>query len=360
MSSLDFARTVLLIGDEHDLSRVDFSRVLPPTIVLALALPASTTPGKPLSVKDLTLALGLAQLLVSIHERKQALLVFLEARMSIQAANVTAIVGTKIASQLIALIGGIEALAKVPSGNIMSLGRSVKKDLAGFSLSHVNPNAGFIFECDLVKDTPHMYRRQAQRLISNKVALAARIDSLRQSPDGSYGKQLRTEIIEKLEKLVEPAPMAKVKPIPPPKIESSKKRGGRRARKQKELMGQTQVRKMANRMTFGVAEDEVIYGSSVVGLGELSTSAASGIRKPVADTKLRNYVKKAGEKMLANTEIIVPRTLSGITAPPIPTDPQGKVEIKFNTPAPSKELSKAGSSKSTTSKYFSLDDSFKK
>lgn len=301
LTSLEYARTVLAIGAEEDLTKVDYGAVLSRTIVLAIAMPASSSMGRPLPPSDLTDALFLAQTIVDAHQSKQRLLIFLEERMTRIAPNVSAIVGTKIASQLIAITGSITALAKVPAGNIHVLGRAAKKELAGFSLSHVNPHAGVIFECDLVASTPPQYRTQAQRLISNKVALAARIDSQHQYSDASYGRSLRQEIINRLEKLIEPAPMSKVKPIPPPPIESSKKRGGRRARRQKELYGQSQLRKMTNRMEFGKAEEEIIVGSSVVGLGELSSGSAGTrrLRPPAADNKLREHLKKQSERAYA-------------------------------------------------------------
>lgn len=298
LTPLEYARTVLLVADQEDLGRVDYAAILPRTTVLAMAMPASTSLGRPLPAEQLEGVLRLAQTVVDMHQSKQRILLFLEQRMRNMAPNVAAIVGTKIASQLVAITGGIAALAKVPAGNIHVLGRSRRKELAGFSLAQVNPHAGVIYECDLVTNTPAQYKTQAQRLIASKVALAARIDCQRSAPEGAYGASLRQEIIKKLEKLVEPAPMSRVKPIPPPPIESSKKRGGRRARRQKELYAQTQIRKMTNRLEFGRPEEEVIVGSSIVGLGELGVgSTGTGrLRAPVVDNRLREHIKREAQK----------------------------------------------------------------
>lgn len=293
LSPIDYAKTVIQIGDQSDLSLVDYSVVLPRTIVLAIAMPASTSTGKPFPSQSplLPSSLYLAHRIIQFGEVKHEILRHLEGKLSVLAPNVISIIGTRIASQLVATAGGITALSRIPSGNIQNLGRQVKKELAGFSLSHVNPHAGFIYECDLVQSTPLQYRTQAQRLIANKVALAARIDALKEHPTGSYGASLRKDIIQKLEKLIEPAPISKIKPIPPPPIEPSKKRGGRRARRQKEKFGMTQVRKLANRMEFGKVEDEVIVGSSVAGLGELSSAS-----KVQVSHHLRNHLKQQSQK----------------------------------------------------------------
>jgi hypothetical protein len=60
---------------------------------------------------------------------------------------------------------------------------------------------------------------------------------------------------------------------------------------------------MTNRMEFGKAEEEIVVGSSVVGLGELGVgSAGSGrMRAPVADNKLREHIKKESQKAYAGT-----------------------------------------------------------
>lgn len=304
LGPLDYARVVLEIGETSDLTQVDYGKVLPPTLVLAMAMPASTTVGRVPSSEALVDVLMLARTVIDMYTLQRTFLEFLESRMARIAPNVTAIVGTTIAAQLLGATGSIEVLAKTPAGNIMVIGRQRQKELAGFSLAASNPHAGFIFASDLVTQTPLAHRTQAQRLLANKLALAARLDCQRQSMDGAYGRQLRGEIIVKLEKLIEPAPATRAKPIPPPPIEASKKRGGKRARKQKELYAQTKVRRMANRMEFGKAEEEIIVGDKVLGLGELSglvsgSSLGSQIRAPVLDNKLREHLKRQSQKTYA-------------------------------------------------------------
>ena len=51
------------------------------------------------------------------------------------------------------------------------------------------------------------------------------------------------EIVGKVEKMAEPAPLKTVKPLPIPDSERKKRRGGKRARKLKELYAQSEARK---------------------------------------------------------------------------------------------------------------------
>lgn len=50
----------------------------------------------------------------------------------------------------------------------------------------------------------------------------------------------------------------KFQPLPKPLDKASKKRGGKRVRKQKELLKATELRKKANRMNFGELQEDVM------------------------------------------------------------------------------------------------------
>lgn len=90
-------------------------------------------------------------------------------------------------------------------------------------------------------------RKNIAKIVANKSAIAARLDSLHTYPDGSEGMKLREEIEKKLDKLLEPPPVKAIKPLPPPIDVPGKKRGGRSVRKMKERMAVTDFRKAANR-----------------------------------------------------------------------------------------------------------------
>lgn len=88
-----------------------------------------------------------------------------------------------------------------------------------------------------------------------KSTLAARVDASHQSPDGKIGKMFREEIEKKLDKLQEPPPVKSVKALPKPVDPPKKRRGGKRVRKMKERYAVTEMRKQANRITFGDVSD---------------------------------------------------------------------------------------------------------
>ena len=73
--------------------------------------------------------------------------------------------------------------------------------------------------------------------------------------------------------MAEPPPSKITKALPIPQETNRKKRGGRRARSQKEGFAQTELRKLQNRMVFGQAEDETGLGEESVGLGMIGSSS---------------------------------------------------------------------------------------
>jgi U4/U6 small nuclear ribonucleoprotein PRP31 len=129
--------------------------------------------------------------------------------------------------------------------------------------------------------------------------LAARVDSFRDSPDGSIGQQYFDEIQKKLEKFNEPPPAKKEKALPVPTEGRKKRRGGARFRKQKELFAMTEIRRQANRVKFGEEAQTEYMGADFGMLGQGSGgTAGSKLRVAISEQapKLSKKRKKELEK----------------------------------------------------------------
>jgi len=61
-----------------------------------------------------------------------------------------------------------------------------RKIAAGFSSASQRRHTGFIFQSDLVSQTPPEYQLKVQRTVGAKCVLAARMDLERQRRDGSF------------------------------------------------------------------------------------------------------------------------------------------------------------------------------
>lgn len=205
--------------------------------------------------------------------------------MIIIAPNLSKVVGSRVATKLLGVAGGLSALTKIPSNNIGLLGAS-KGTTSGMSTTFSGRHKGFIIQAPLIENTPEEYHRQALRIVSYKALLAARVDAGGSDRHGTYGAKLKAELEKSLEKLQEPPPAKMIKALPVPKEGGAgKRRGGRRARELKQRYGMTELHKLQNRVKFGETEEEAGAFDDSVGLGMLGSNADSGrIRAQVASS----------------------------------------------------------------------------
>jgi len=177
---------------------------------------------------------------------------YVSSRMNVLAPNLSAIVGTTTAAKLLGVAGGLNGLAKMPACNVhvsppfpfiihpivdeadgrlytyVQLLGAQKKITAGFSTATQRRHTGFIFQSDLIQQTPPDYQLKVQRSIGAKTVLAARMDLERSRRDGQYGEELREKIEKHIDRLAAPPPSKVTKALPIPNDGPKKRRGGKR------------------------------------------------------------------------------------------------------------------------------------
>ncbi|KAI9910316.1 hypothetical protein PsorP6_010228 [Peronosclerospora sorghi] len=265
-NALDYARVVKAIGNEMNLTLVEeLPKLLPSSVVIGISVTGSGTSGKPLSSEDLKICMEACDDLLSLEKDKNMILRFVERRMKYLTPNVSHLVGTRIAAQLIGLAGGMAEIARIPSCNLQVLGQE-KKVLSGFSSAAALKNTGILFFSDLVQRKPPYLRMKARRVVAGKLALMARVYSQPHPNDteGLIDARFRSEIIEKMEKWQEQQKAKTKKALPIPDEKPRRKRGGKRYRKIKERLQMTDVRREMNRQSFATSDEE--YGDNAMGI----------------------------------------------------------------------------------------------
>lgn len=288
---IDYARVVKKIGNETDLTLVDLEGLLPSATIMVVSVTASTTSGKPLPEEVLQKTIEACDRALELDSSKKKVLDFVESRMGYIAPNLSAIVGSAVAAKLMGTAGGLSALAKMPACNVQLLG-SKRKSLVGFSTATSKSRVGYLDETEIFQGTPPALRTRACRLLAAKSTLAARVDSTRGDPMGKAGRSLLEEIRKKIEKWQEPPPAKQPKPLPVPDSEPKKKRGGRRLRKMKERYAVTDMRKLANRMQFGIPEESSLGDGLGEGYGMLGQAGSGKLRVAAGQSKLAAKVAK--------------------------------------------------------------------
>ncbi|EIM88125.1 Nop domain-containing protein [Stereum hirsutum FP-91666 SS1] len=288
-----YIRSVRVLANHEDPTKVELQGVLPPAIIMSVLVTATTTSGQPLEEANWKSVERACDLADRLEEARKKIFMYVSSRMNVLAPNLSAIVGTTTAAKLLGVAGGLSGLAKMPACNVHLLGAQ-RKITAGFSTATQRRHTGFVYQSELVQQTPAEYQLKLQRTIGAKAVLAARMDLERNKRDGDYGEELREKIEKRLDRLTAPPPSKVVKALPLPNDGPKKRRGGKRARKAKEAYAQTELRKLSNRMAFGEAEEEVGAFDETKGLGMIGVSTGK-VRASQGETKSKAKMSKANK-----------------------------------------------------------------
>ncbi|KAK0115141.1 U4/U6-U5 snRNP complex subunit prp31 [Cadophora gregata f. sp. sojae] len=299
---LDYAKVVTIVGngpmDGDSIKALQTSKdnrlgvtlrsVLDGPSVMIVTVEATTTKGREMSPVELDRVMQACDMTLALDKAKRTLTDYVQSRMNLFAPNLTALIGSLTAAQLLNFAGGLTGLAKTPACNLPPLG-SKKQSGTGFATNVGVRQQGFLYHSPIIKGIPNDLKRQAMRIVSAKVVLAARVDRVHNSRDGSTGEELKAACLERLEKLTEPPPNKGQRALPAPDDKPARKRGGRRARKAKEATAMTDLRKAQNRMVFGKEEKEVGYGTGegTKGMGMIGQANDGRIRNLQVDQRTR-------------------------------------------------------------------------
>ncbi|KAF2255544.1 Nop domain-containing protein [Trematosphaeria pertusa] len=324
---VDYAKTVAIIknGPLDDIKAISQSadnlvgvplkNILDAPSLMVVTVEATRAAGRDLNDAELEVILNACSMLLDLDKAKWTLIEYVQSRMNVFAPNLTTLVGSLTAAQLINYAGGLAGLAKTPACNIPPLGSNKASGL-GFATNVGIRHQGFLYHSPMIQPIRQDLKKQAMRIVSAKLILAARVDMVHSSPDGSTGQQFKDECERRLDKLTEPPPNKGVRALPAPDDKPSRKRGGRRARKAKEATAMTEIRKAQNRMAFGKEEKEVGYGTgdSTRGLGMIGATDTGRLRAHQIDPKTRAKLSRKNPGWGGDTTLGANTSLKGFGA----------------------------------------------
>jgi nucleolar protein 56 len=139
-------------------------------------------------------AVSLAARVVALADERDDLETYIRERAPTVYPNLAEMAGPVLATRLVALAGGLESLAKKPSGTVQVLGAedALFAHLRGHAPS---PKHGIIFTHEYVRGTRREDRGSAARAFAGKLAIAARIDHYA----GDYRPELHAELRDRIE-----------------------------------------------------------------------------------------------------------------------------------------------------------------
>jgi U4/U6 small nuclear ribonucleoprotein PRP31 len=299
---VEFAKVVAILGngpmDSDSIKRLQNSTdnplktslksVLDGPSLMIVTVEATTTKGRELSQDELDRVIRACEMVISLDKAKKALTEYVQSRMNIFAPNLTALIGSLTAAQMLNAAGGLTGLSKAPSCNLAAWG-SKKQANRGTAGNVGFRQQGYIFHAPVIRGIPGDVKKQAVRMFANKIVMCARSDCFHQFRDGSEGERLREECLDRLDKIQQKPLNKAARALPAPDDKLSRKRGGRRARNAKEATAMTDLRKAQNRMTFGKEEKETGYGTGdhTVGMGMIGQQGDGRLRATQIDNRTR-------------------------------------------------------------------------
>ncbi|KAF2995820.1 U4/U6-U5 snRNP complex subunit prp31 [Curvularia kusanoi] len=322
---VDYAKTVAILGNQplNDIKTLAQSSdnvvgaplksILDAPTLMVISVEATRATGRELQDVELAAVMTACKLLLNLDKSKHILTEYVQSRMSVFAPNLTELIGSLTAAQLINYAGGLAGLAKTPACNIAPLGSNKASGL-GLATNIGVRHQGFLYHSPILEQVRTDLKKQGLRIVSAKVILAARVDMVHSAPDGSTGRQLKEECERRLDKLTEVPANKGVRALPAPDDKPARKRGGRRARKAKEATAMTEIRKAQNRMAFGQEEKEVGYGDSTKGMGMIGATDTGRLRAQQIDPKTRAKLSKKNPGWGGDTTLGAASSLKGFGA----------------------------------------------
>jgi nucleolar protein 56 len=139
---------------------------------------------------------ALAEQTADLADEADSLRAYIERTAPAVAPNLSMLAGPVLAARLVSLAGGLETLAKKPSGTVQVLGAedALFAHLKGNAPS---PKHGVIFTHEYVRGTRREDRGSAARALAGKLSIAARVDHY----SGDRRPELQAELDERIERI---------------------------------------------------------------------------------------------------------------------------------------------------------------
>jgi nucleolar protein 56 len=198
-----YARLVadLVVRENYTLDRLE-SEGLSTDKAKVVSEKARSSMGFSSNLSDLEVLQTLSRDTLELSRCREVSEQFLNSLMEEVAPNMTSVLGPLLSARLIAIAGGLDRLAKMPASTLQVLGAE-KALFRSIKTGSRPPKHGIIFQHQSLHNAPRWQRGKIARALSNKLSIAARIDSF----GGEFlGDKLREDLEERIKEIRERYP----------------------------------------------------------------------------------------------------------------------------------------------------------
>lgn len=166
----------IIVEGGHRQTIADNSELLQLLSGISIELEAlNQSMGADTSKQDMGMIQALARQLIDLQGFREKLELYLDESMREIAPNLRGLIGPVIGARLIGLAGSLEKLARFPASTIQVLGAE-QALFRALKTGARPPKHGVIFQHTSVHSAPWWQRGKIARILSGKIAIAARID----------------------------------------------------------------------------------------------------------------------------------------------------------------------------------------
>jgi len=214
-----YARLVVNLGTRENFTAENLENEgLPKNKAQSIAKVAVASMGADISDEDFSKIQDMCRKVLELYGVRQSLEKYVDSVMKEVAPNTRTIGGSLLGARLLALVGGLLNLAKLPASTIQVLGAE-KALFRSLKTKARPPKHGIIFQHPLIHDGKRWQRGKIARALAGKLAIAARVDAF----NGEYvGDKLKADLEKRIDEIREryekPPPLSA-----PPKRTPSRK-----------------------------------------------------------------------------------------------------------------------------------------
>lgn len=183
--------------------------------------------GATISEPDLKMVMEFASSIKSLQATKKSLNTYVDERMLEIAPNLRELAGSSLGAKLIAHVGGVEKLSKMPSGTVQVLGAE-KALFRHLKTGEKPPKHGLIFQHPSVRSARWWLRGKIARALALKISLAVRKDVY----SGDYDPEIVKDYDRRVEKITKDNPFPK-RSKKPDKFNDNDSKSGKKSGKKK-------------------------------------------------------------------------------------------------------------------------------
>jgi len=220
-----YARLVLNLGRRDNFTVENLEKEgLPKAKAEQIAEAARASMGAELSEEDMKQIQAMCGNTLGLYDARQSLEKYVDTVMEEVAPNTRALVGSLLGARLIALVGGLNNLAKLPASTVQVLGAE-KALFRALRTGARPPKHGIIFQHSLIHEAKRWQRGKVARALAGKLAIAARTDAF----SGKYaGEALKASLEKRIGEIEEKYGEPPLPKKPPVKKRPRRMRRGRR------------------------------------------------------------------------------------------------------------------------------------